>query len=213
MLVYLKAPNFIFSLMNRLQACLFLRFMPGFGNIRARKLWEFSGSPESIFERSPEDFQTLEDIGTVHIQLIKGWKKYSDRVYKAEENLHKNNIKTLFLGDPAYPKTLTFCPDAPLVLFYKGNLNFGQRKLVSIVGTRSGDLHGEKICRELVAGLREFDPIIVSGFARGIDIIAHDQALKSNLTTIACMAHGLDQIYPPEHKGISNKIQEGGAYF
>ena len=85
-----------------------------------------------------------------------------------------NNIKTLFLGDPAYPKTLTFCPDAPLVLFYKGNLNFGQRKLVSIVGTRSGDLHGEKICRELVAGLREFDPIIVSGFARGIDIIAHD---------------------------------------
>ena len=72
---------------------------------------------------------------------------------------------------------------------------------------------GEKICRELVAGLREFDPIIVSGFARGIDIIAHDQALKSNLTTIACMAHGLDQIYPPEHKGISNKIEEEGVLF
>lgn len=91
-----------------------------------------------------------------------------------------------------YPKTLAFWPDAPLILFYKGNLNFGQHKLFSIVGTRSGDLHGEKICCELVASLREFDPIIVSGFWRGIDIIAHDQAIKSNLTTIACMAHGLD---------------------
>ena len=100
-----------------------------------------------------------------------------------------------------------------LVLFYMGNLNFGQRKLVSIVGSRSGDLHGEKICRELVTGLMKFDPIIVSGFVRGIDIIAHDQALKFNLTTIACIANGLDQIYPPEHKGISNKIQEGGELF
>jgi DNA processing protein len=99
-----------------------------------------------------------------------------------------------------------------LVLFYKGNLNFGQRKLVSIVGTRSGDPQGEKICRELVAGMREFDPIIVPGFARCIDIIAHDQALKSNLTTIACMANGLDQIYTPEHKVFSNKIEEEGGF-
>tara|TARA_B100001059_G_scaffold114378_2_gene114560 strand:- start:16387 stop:16692 length:306 start_codon:yes stop_codon:yes gene_type:complete len=101
------------------------------------------------------------------------------------------------LGDDDYPKTLAFCPDAPLVLFYKGNLNFGQLKLVSIVGKRSADLDGEKICLELVAGMREFDPIIISDFARGVNIIAHDQALKSNLTTIACMAQGLDQIYPP----------------
>lgn len=101
---------------------------------------------------------------------------------------------------------------SPLVLFYKGNHNFGQRRLVSMFGTRSGDSQGEKICRELVAGLREFDPIIVSGFARGIDIIAHDQALKSNLTTIACMALGLDQIYPPEHKVFYNKIEEEGGF-
>ena len=198
--------------MNRLQACFFLRFIPGFGNIRAKKLWEFCSSPEAIFERSPGDFQTLEGIGTAHIQLLKSLKNYSDTVYKAEEKLYKNNIKTLFLGDDDYPKTLAFCPDAPLVLFYKGNLNFGQRKLVSIVGTRSGDPLGEKICRELVASLREFDPIIVSGFARGIDIIAHDQALKSNLTTIACMAHSLDQIYPTEHKVFSNKIEEEGGF-
>ena len=198
--------------MNRLQACLFLRFIPGLGYIRAKKLWEFSSSPEAIFERSPIDFQTLEGIGIAHIQYLKSWKKYSETVYRAEVNLQKNTIKTLFLGDPDYPKTLAFCPDAPLVLFYKGKLNFVQRKIISIVGTRSGDLQGEKYCRDLVAGLQGFDPIIVSGFARGIDIIAHDQALKSSLTTIACMAHGLDQIYPPEHKVFSNKIEEEGGF-
>jgi DNA processing protein len=198
--------------MNRLQACLFLRFIPGLGNIRSRRLWEFSESPEDIFERSIEDFQSLEGIGTVHLEHLKGWKKHSDHVQKAEENLHKNNIKTLFLGDSDYPNTLAFCPDAPLVLFYKGNFNFAQRKCISIVGTRSGDSKGEKLCRELVAGLQEFDPIIISGFARGIDIIAHDQALKSDLTTIACMAHGLDQVYPPEHRVFSDRIEQEGGF-
>lgn len=118
----------------------------------------------------------------------------------------------MFLGDYDYPKTLAFCPDAPLVLFYKGNLNMGQHKLISIIGTRSGDSQGEKLCRDLVAWLKGLNPIIVSGFARGIDIIAHDQALKSNLTTIACMAHGLDQIYPPEHSVFVDKIQMDGCF-
>jgi len=132
---------------------------------------------------------------------------------KRKKTFKKNQIKTLFLGDHHYPKTLAFCPDAPLVLFYKGNFNLSQRKLISIVGTRSGDSKGEKICRELVAGLQGLDPIIVSGFARGIDIIAHDQALKSRLTTLACMAHGLNQIYPPEHIDFVDKIEAGGALF
>lgn len=211
MLVYLRHQIFIFP-MNRLQACLYLRFIPGLGNIRAKKLWEFSGNPEAIFDRSPPDFQTLEGIGMAHVGLLKSWRKYSDLVCKAEENLHKNNIKTLFLGDADYPKTLAFCPDSPLVLFYKGKLSFGERKLISIVGTRSGDALGEHYCRDLVAGLQGLNPIIVSGFARGIDIIAHDQALKSNLTTLACMAHGLDQIYPPEHKVFSDKIEQQGGF-
>ena len=109
------------------------------------------------------------------------------------------------MGDYDYPKTLALWPDLPLILFYKENLNFGQCKLFSVVGTGSGDLYGEKIFCELVASLREFDPIIVSGFASGIDIVAHDQAIKSNLTTIACMANGLYQIYPLWYKSFSKK--------
>ena len=116
------------------------------------------------------------------------------------------------MGDPDYPKTLAFCPDAPVVLFYKGNVNFKQRKIISIVGTRSGNSKGEKCCRDLVAGLKGQNPIIVSGFARGIDIIAHNQALKSNLTTVACMAQGLDRVCPPEHARFTDKIEQNGGF-
>tara|TARA_Y100000389_G_scaffold137254_1_gene134841 strand:- start:471 stop:911 length:441 start_codon:yes stop_codon:yes gene_type:complete len=94
-----------------------LRFIPGFGNIRAKKLWEFCSSLEAIFERSPVDFQTLEGIGTAHIQLLKSWKNYYDTVYKAEEKLDKNNIKTLFLGDDDYHKRLAFVPMHPWFCF------------------------------------------------------------------------------------------------
>ena len=114
MLLYLIAPKFYFFTMNRLQACLFLRMIPGLGNVSSKKLWEFSTSPEAIFDRSPEDFLSLEGIGKVLIDHLKGWRKYADAVYKEEEKINKHQIKPIFLGDPDYPKTLSFCPDAPL---------------------------------------------------------------------------------------------------
>ena len=117
MLVYFKAPNFIFSLINRLQACLFLSFIPGFGNIRARKLWEFSGSPGVHFRVISRGFPNPGGHKHCPYSIDQGLEKYSDRVYQAEENLHKNNIKTLFFGDYAYPKTLTFCSGAPWFWF------------------------------------------------------------------------------------------------
>ena len=105
--------------MNRLQACLFLRFIPGFANIRAKKLWEFCSSPEAIFERSPGDFQTLEGIGTAHIQLLKSWKNYSDTVYKAEEKLYKTTSKPCFWAMTTTPKHLLFVPMPPWFCFIR----------------------------------------------------------------------------------------------
>lgn len=198
--------------MTRLQACLYLRFLPGIGNITARKLWEAAGSVEAIFEEPQQLFSDKKDFRPALLERLKPWKKYTNAVAREEEKIHEQQIQTLYLGDPDYPKTLSFCPDAPLVLFYKGISVFGPRKRISIVGTRSGDAAGEKMCRKLISELRELQPTIVSGFARGIDIIAHDQALKSQLSTIACMAHGLDRTYPPEHQDYVGKILEQGAF-
>ena len=118
MLVYLKPSKFLhFLAMNRLQACLFLRMIPGLGNVSAKKLWEFSPSPQAIFDLSTEDFHKLEGIGTNLIGHLKNWKNFANTVYQEEENLQKNQIKTLFLGDHDYPKTLAFLLMPPWFCF------------------------------------------------------------------------------------------------
>lgn len=58
-------------------------------------------------------------------------------------------------------------------------------------------------CRKLIADLAPLNPIIVSGFAYGVDIIAHQEAMENDLQTIGVLAHGLDQIYPKVHKNMS----------
>ena len=71
MLVYLGAPKFYFFFHKSTTGLSFLLLFLGFANIRAKKLWELFSSPLAVFERSPEDFQTLGGIGAAHIQLLK----------------------------------------------------------------------------------------------------------------------------------------------
>ncbi len=53
--------------------------------------------------------------------------------------------------------------------------------------------------------------MIVSGLAFGIDAIAHRQALKQGLSTVAVLAHGLASLYPPEHSQLSRQILKQGG--
>ena len=82
------------------------------------------------------------------------------------------------------------------MLFYKGNISINAPKTISIVGTRKATKYGIACCEKLIETIKVFNPTIVSGFAYGIDITAHKAAFKHNLQTIACLAHGFNQIYP-----------------
>ena len=63
----------------------------------------------------------------------------------------------------------------------------------------------------MIEDLAEYNPLIVSGFDRGIDIIAHKAALDHGLKTVACLGHGLNQIYPTEHKiHVESVCNQGG---
>ena len=84
--------------------------------------------------------------------------------------------------------------------------------MISIVGTRQITSYGTEFCKKLIADLAPLDPIIVSGFAYGVDIVAHQAALEHNLQTIGVLAHGLNQIYPKTHKKYVSKIEENGGF-
>ena len=96
--------------------------------------------------------------------------------------------------------------------FRNGNINLKQPKIISIVGTRQVTSHGSEFCKNLIAEIAPLNPIIVSGFAYGVDIVAHQAAMEYGLQTIGVLAHGLNQIYPSSHKKYCKKMEENGGF-
>ena len=98
------------------------------------------------------------------------------------------------------------------MLFYKGNADLDTAKIVAIVGTRKNTDYGHKLCEELVDGLRgEENILIVSGMALGIDAIAHKRCVQAGIPTVGVFGHGLDRVYPYNHKALSEQITENGG--
>lgn len=188
-----------------------LKNVNGVGDILARQLISSFGSAQSVFEMS---------IG----QLLK-IPKITEKVAKeivacnglewAEKEMEwcdKQNIDIIPFDSPFYPKRLSECHDAPLVLFVKGKADLNGPKMISIVGTRKNTDYGRIVTEKIVENLQALGVTIVSGLALGIDGIAHRKALDCNLPTIAVLGHPLNQIYPSRHQSLAQKILDDGAW-
>jgi|TARA_B110000259_G_scaffold66125_1_gene77898 hypothetical protein len=84
--------------MNRLEACLVLRLLPSFGNIRGRKLLEFCKTPEAVFDTNPKDFLTIDGIGASHLSQFKKWKSHLKEVEKEIAFIKNIKSKPFFWG-------------------------------------------------------------------------------------------------------------------
>ena len=125
-----------------------------------------------------------------------------ERAQQELEFIHKHSIGTYYLHDADYPQLLAQCPDAPVLLYTKGNINVRDGHFVSVVGTRQPTERGKIVTRNIVLGLadRVSNLTIVSGLAYGIDITAHRAALEAGIPTLIIPGHGLDRIYPAVHR-------------
>jgi DNA processing protein len=112
---------------------------------------------------------------------------------------------------PAYPPLLAMLADPPPALSVLGDVTLLAKRAVAIVGGRQASLNGQHIAANLSASLAEAGLAIVSGLARGVDAAAHEAALKARGITIAAVAGGLDQTYPPQHIDLQRRIAETGA--
>ncbi len=128
------------------------------------------------------------------------------------ERVEKAGAKVMLWEDADYPPLLRNLPDAPFVLYVKGELAQADRDwTVAIVGTRRASAYGRQAAEALAMDLARNGITIVSGLARGIDAMAHDAALKANGRTIGVLACGIDQVYPPEHAKLAARMIEHGA--
>ena len=187
-----------------------LSFLPRVGDVTARALLSYCGSEEEIFRTKKSHLQKIPGIGNITAEAILNHECF-DRAEKELKFIEKYKIQTLFFTDNNYPRRLKACYDAPVLLYYKGNADLNSVKMVSVVGTRKATEYGKDLCSTLIRDLQAHNPLIISGLAYGIDGSAHKECLKNNLATVGVLGHGLDRIYPAQHRQLAEKMLAHGG--
>ncbi len=186
-----------------------LTLIPNIGPVQAKILLQLYDAPD-IFKAKKRELEKIEGVGSVRAASIKAFSDFS----KAEEEIafiEKYKIKPLFITHKDYPKRLLNCFDSPTLLYYKGEVDLNQGKVIAVVGTRNHTDYGKQITEKLIEELKEQNVIVVSGLAYGIDALAHKAAMKNNLLTVGVLAHGLDQVYPNQHTGMAKEMIKSGS--
>ena len=120
-----------------------------------------------------------------------------------------DGVRMTAISSPDYPASLKTIHDPPPVLFLKGNEKLlHEQRLIGIVGTRSPSLYGKRAAVHLVRELCKKSWTVVSGLAKGIDGLAHQESIRSKGRTIGVIAGGFNSIYPREHRQLAGQMAE-----
>lgn len=165
------------------------------------------GSVSKAYEADMEVFLraglTKEQYEYFHGEAIKA---EADDIIRTCE---AKGIRILTISDDEYPELLRYITDPPLVLYCRGRIP--KSNSFAIVGSRKASGYGMETARKMAYSLALEDISIVSGMARGIDTAAHAGALEAGGETVAVLGCGVDVPYPPENKGLMERIIESGA--
>ncbi len=184
-----------------------LSSIPGIGRATFRKLLLRFGSPELALAAPSDELKNcgLSDAMIAEISSS-SWRVHAEEeVAKARDA----GVRVITAEDMAYPAALRKTPDPPLYLYIKGSLPEGD--CIAIVGTRKPTHYGLTVTHRTAYELAAAGLTVVSGLARGIDTQAHRGALDARGRTIAVLACGIDIVYPPENRGLLERINECGA--
>ena len=126
------------------------------------------------------------------------------------KKLQEQKVKVITILDGGYPQRLKEIYLPPIVLFYRGNLSLINRRAVAIVGSRDHSKYAKDCIHELIPVLVNDDIVVISGLARGVDTLAHEETLKANGSTIAVIGSGLNVVYPSENSKLYDVIAKRG---
>ena len=180
---------------------------------QALEIYKAAGSAQNLYEHRNEVDDMIEGCTPRLVEALKDWGDAMKRAEAEVKYMEEHKIRACTLLDDDYPQRLLECADAPLVLYYKGNSDLNQTRIISMVGTRQITNYGRDLCHKFIRELNELCPqvLIVSGLAYGVDICAHRESLANGYETIGVLAHGLDQIYPYHHRDTAAQMVEHGG--
>ncbi len=192
------------------RAAVRLSLVVGVGPRIRRTLLERFGSAQAVFAAAPGELREVKGIGTTLLRRILDAEREID--VEAELALcRKHEICVALETDADYPRMLREIHDPPGVLFVRGELKPADALAVAIVGTRHGTQYGLRQAERLGASLARAGFTVVSGLARGIDAAAHRGALAAGGRTLAVLAGGVLNVYPPEHASLAAEAARQGA--
>lgn len=148
---------------------------------------------------------------------ILGDKQYSEflrnlsRIDDIMNEMERAEVSYVTCFDAEYPERLREIHAYPIALFMKGNTALINSRSIAVVGTRTPTRYGAKVCDSFTREFARAGLTVVSGFARGVDGIAHRACVDTDSPTVAVFACGLDHCYPSEHKGMYDALLAHGG--
>lgn len=183
---------------------------PGLGNATLKKLFHRFGDAAAIFKTPRAElagiprvtgpalaFLTDEEL-SASAAILDGWE---DEGYNV-----------IFWGEDNYPESLTRLNDPPMFFFHVGKLDALQKPSVAVVGTRDPSSSAAERAREIGRELAIAGLVVTSGFAEGIDRMAHVGALEGGGETVAVLGSGLKSIHPRGNRDLVPKIKDAGCF-
>ncbi len=196
--------------MNEREAYIGLNMISGLGPVRVRALVAALGSPAAVFSATDQDLRGVKGIGPELAGAILAQRDAVDPAAEIQRTAAQGwQIVTAL--DPAYPEPLKTIHDPPLALYVMGTLAPADRHALALVGSRRCTHYGQTVADRLAFQLVKVGYTVVSGLARGIDVAAHQGALKAGGRTLAVLGSALDRLYPPECADLAQKIAGSGA--
>lgn len=204
-----------------------LTLTPGLGPILIARLLAACGSPGAVLAADPAALRSVRGIGPERAAAIaKGFRESAALAEAEVAAAHAAGAHLLAIGSPAYPPLLAQLPDAPPLLYVRGQIAHSaplpppaapaqppaeplDRYTIALVGSRSCTPYGVEQAERFAGALAAAGLTIISGGARGIDTAAHRAALRAGGRTIAVLGCGLAHAYPPDNQPLFDQIADG----
>lgn len=186
-----------------------LNMVNGIGSVRFQGLLDKFGSAQKAWEAAPSELKEAGLSSKVVKNLLE--LRASIDLQTIGDKAGKVGARILTWNDDAYPRRLKNIDQPPPILYVRGEILPKDEWAVAVVGTRKFTPYGQQVAEEIAEFLARNGVTVISGLARGIDAIAHQSALNAGGRSIAVLGSGVDNIYPPENRGLAKELIENGA--
>lgn len=181
----------------------------GIGPAKVRALLDHFGNLQQAWHAAADDLKSA-GLDRRAIESLITARSTID-LHRAMAAIDAAGIATLCWDDDNYPPRLRDIANPPPLLYVRGDIVPADGWAIAMVGTRRATAYGRDVAQAFAAAFAAAGITVVSGFARGIDTVAHQAALDAGGRTLAVLGSGLDQLYPPEQAPLAGRIAANGA--